>query len=117
MKSLTAQMPKVLPHFTDDNQNSNCQIKIENVKIHYMSMIQSTNFITPHQFDEMDEMEKIKTLAYHAEKMTERQDEKFYYNLYKLGNFYIEEKIEKRPEGSFYSPSYFSIVSNISRYV
>jgi hypothetical protein len=68
------------------------------------------------EFENLDEMEKMKAIAYNAKKLSEREDDVFYYNLYQLDSFYIEEKIEKRPEGSFYSPSHFSTVLNIRQF-
>jgi hypothetical protein len=74
--------------------------------------------MTPRQFDSLDEMDKIKAIGYHAEKLTSREDEYFHYNLYQLDSFYIEEKIEKVPGGnSFFSPSHFSTKVEITLYL
>lgn len=73
--------------------------------------------MTAHQFECLDQMEKIKAIGYHAEKLTSREDQYFYYNLYQLDSFYIEEKIEKKAGDSSLSPSHFSTDVEIKPYL
>jgi hypothetical protein len=54
-------------------------------------------------------MEKIKVIAYNGQDLTKREDESYYYNLYQIDSFLVEEKIKKIPGGSsILSPSHFS---------
>ena len=73
--------------------------------------------MTPGQFKLMDDMEQIKAIALQGKKLSEREDALFYYNLYQIESFYIEEKIEKRTSNSFSSPSHFSTNVEITPYL
>lgn len=74
--------------------------------------------MTPGEFDRLDEMEKIKVIAYNGQDLTKREDESYYYNLYQLDSFLVEEKIKKIPgSSSFLSPSHFSTDFELAPYL
>jgi len=74
--------------------------------------------MTTREFDSLDEMEKIKAIAYNGHDLTKREDESYYYNLYQIDSFLVEEKIKKVSGGSsFLSPSHFSTKVEIEPYL
>ena len=59
--------------------------------------------MTPAQFDSLDEMEMVKTIAYNSRNLSKRED--------------VEEKIQERPVDSFLSPIFFSTNVDIVLYL
>ena len=51
--------------------------------------------MTLYQFNLLDEAEQIEAIWYKSVKLSEREDEEFFYNLYQIDSFYIEEKFIK----------------------
>ena len=73
--------------------------------------------MTPAQFNSLDEMEKIKAIACNGQDLSKREDEFYYYNLYQIDSFLVEEKIEKKLVDPFLSPSLFSTDVDIVPYL
>lgn len=51
--------------------------------------------MTPLDFETFDEQEQIEAIWYKSVKLAEREDENFFYTLYQIDNFYVEEKFIK----------------------
>lgn len=51
--------------------------------------------MTPLDFELLDEQEQIEAIWYKSEKLAERADEIFFYNLYRIDKFFVEEKFIK----------------------